>query len=267
MFSCSVSVTRQPGGVSGSAIRSSCQTRHDGGMTRPPHEHQPELHRGGRAAWLRAAVLGANDGLISTAALMVGVAAADSSRSAILVAGVAGLTAGALSMAAGEYVSVSSQRDTERADIERERLELAATPDAERDELVTIYESKGLSRPLAEAVADELSARDDRLAVHARDELGIDVDALANPTQAAFVSAMSFIVGAVVPILVVLFTGSSARVPVTIAVTLAGLVFLGAVGARLGGAPQRRAAVRVLIGGALALAISLLIGRLTGSAV
>jgi VIT1/CCC1 family predicted Fe2+/Mn2+ transporter len=220
---------------------------------------------GGRAAWLRAAVLGANDGLISTASLMVGVAAAHSSRTAILVAGFAGLTAGALSMAAGEYVSVSSQRDTERADVERERLELEATPDAERAELARIYRDRGLSEELAGRVADELSKLD-RLTIHARDELGIDLGRLANPVQASLVSALSFVVGAILPIIVVLLATASLRVPITIAVTLIGLGILGTVGARLGGAPQRRAAVRVLIGGTLALLISLAIGRITGSA-
>lgn len=236
-------------------------------MTRTQPDHvAAERHLGGRAAWLRAAVLGANDGLISTASLMVGVAAADSSRSAILVAGVAGLTAGALSMAAGEYVSVSSQRDTERADIERERRELEESPEAERDELARIYRDRGLSAALAEQVADELS-QTDRLRAHARDELGFDPDALANPGQAAIVSALSFIVGAVVPILIVAIASAGLRVPLTMAVTLVGLVALGATGARIGGAPMRRAAVRVLIGGALALVISLAIGRLTGSAI
>lgn len=235
-------------------------------MTRTLPDHPPaERHLGGRAAWLRAAVLGANDGLISTASLMVGVAAASSSRSAILVAGVAGLTAGALSMAAGEYVSVSSQRDSERADIELERVELAAAPAAERDELARIYRDRGLSAALAEQVADELSALD-TLAVHARDELGIDIDALANPVQAAMVSAISFVIGAVVPILVMAVAGSSLRVAATMAVTLVGLVALGATGAKLGGAPLRRASIRVFVGGALALLISLGIGRLTGSA-
>jgi vacuolar iron transporter family protein len=235
-------------------------------MTRTLPDHlAAERHRGGRATWLRAAVLGANDGLISTASLMVGVAAADSGRTAILVAGFAGLTAGALSMAAGEYVSVSSQRDTERADLERERIELEATPDAEREELARIYRKRGLSEELSVRVADELSKLD-RLAIHARDELGIDIGALANPIQASFVSAVSFIVGAVLPIIVVLLTTASMRVPLTIAVSLVGLGVLGAVGARLGGAPLRRAAVRVLIGGTLALVISLAIGRITGSA-
>lgn len=236
-------------------------------MARTIHEHlAAERHFGGRAAWLRAAVLGANDGLISTACLVVGVAAADSSRAAILVAGIAGLTAGALSMAAGEYVSVSSQRDTERADLERERIELERSPEAERDELARIYRDRGLSAELSERVADELSLRD-RIAIHARDELGIDIEALSNPIQAAVVSALSFVVGAVVPVVVVLLSSASLQVPLTMGVTLAGLMALGAVGAHLGGAPRGRAALRVLVGGALALLVSLAIGRLTGSAV
>jgi VIT1/CCC1 family predicted Fe2+/Mn2+ transporter len=233
-------------------------------MARKVH-HALEQHLSQRGAWLRAAVLGANDGLISTSSLIVGVAAANSSRSAILIAGVAGLTAGALSMAAGEYVSVSSQRDAERADLERERAELEAYPEAEVEELVRIYEKRGLSRNLARQVAAELSKKD-RLAVHARDELGIDIHALANPMQASIVSALSFVAGAVVPVVVVLLTSASLRVLLTMAITLVGLVGLGALGARLGGAPLRPAAIRVLIGGSLALVISLGIGRLTGSA-
>ena len=225
-----------------------------------------ERHFGNRAALLRAAVLGANDGLISTASLVVAVAAAGSSRSAILVAGFAGLTAGALSMAAGEYVSVSSQRDTERADLERERGELEDTPEREQQELEMIYRKRGLSEALAKQVAQELSQLD-RLSIHARDELGIEVGALANPVSASLASALSFIAGAVLPILVVFLTTAATRTGVTIAVTLLGLVGLGSLGARLGGAPKRRAALRVLIGGALALVISLAIGRITGSAV
>ncbi len=225
-----------------------------------------ERHLGNRAAWLRAAVLGANDGLISTACLMVGVAAAQgSSRSTILVAGIAGLTAGALSMAAGEYVSVSSQLDSERADIARERLELEATPDAEHEELVEIYRQRGLSEGLARKVADELSTQD-RLAVHVRDELGLDPDNLAKPIEASVVSAISFAIGASLPILIVILASTAMRVWLTMSVTIVGLVVLGAVGAKLGGAPQRRAAVRVFIGGTLALAISLGIGRITGNA-
>lgn len=227
---------------------------------------RPERHLAGRAAWLRAAVLGANDGLISTASLMMGVSAADSSRSAILVAGIAGLTAGALSMAAGEYVSVSSQLDTERADLERERVELAAEPEAELEELIAIYRRKGLSDELAGQVARELS-QTDAIDVHAREELGIDPDVLARPIQASVVSASSFVVGAVIPILVVAIVGASMRVLLTIAVTLVGLVVLGSAGAQIGGAPKGRAAARVLVGGLAALMISLLIGKLTGSAV
>jgi vacuolar iron transporter family protein len=234
-------------------------------MTRPGLHHAvAERHVGGRAGWLRAAVLGANDGLISTASLIVGVAAAHSARSVILVAGIAGLTAGSLSMAAGEYVSVSSQRDAERADLDRERAELVAAPDAELAELTRIYQRRGLSADLALQVAVELSQQD-RLTVHAHDELGIDVDALARPVQASAVSAISFLLGAILPIIVVALAPASARVASTMAVTLVGLVVLGSVGARLGGAPQRPAAIRVLVGGTLALVISLAIGRLTGS--
>ena len=236
-------------------------------MTAPGPAHRAaERHLGGRAAWLRAAVLGANDGLISTASLIVGVAAADPTRSAILVAGMAGLTAGALSMAAGEYVSVSSQLDTERADLAREQRELATAPDAELEELADIYERRGLSRHLATEVAVELSAHD-RLAVHARDELGIDPAALARPIQASVVSALSFVSGAVLPVLIVALVPAAARMAVTVVATLVGLVLLGGIGAQLGGAPRGRAAARVLVGGSLALAIALAIGRLTGAAV
>lgn len=236
-------------------------------MTRTIPDHAgAERHLVGRAVWLRAAVLGANDGLISTASLMVGVAAATGTRSAILVAGIAGLTAGALSMAAGEYVSVSSQRDTEQADLARERSELSATPDAELAELARIFEARGVSVELAGRVAAELTAIDP-LTVHAREELGIDPAALANPVQASIVSALSFVAGAVVPILVVAAAPSGIRVALTMIVTVVGLVALGSLGARLGGAPQRRAALRVFVGGTLALLISLGIGKLTGSVV
>ena len=236
-------------------------------MTRLLSAHRTsERHLGGRAAWLRAAVLGANDGLISTASLIVGVAAADNTRSAILVAGIAGLTAGALSMAAGEYVSVSSQLDTERADLARERAELAADPDAELDELTEIYERRGLRPELAREVAIELSQQD-RLPIHARDELGIDVGALARPVQASVVSALSFISGALLPVLIVAAAPAATRMAMTIVATLAGLVVLGAVGAGLGGARRGRAAARVLVGGSLALTVALGIGRLTGAVV
>ena len=236
-------------------------------MTRLLPDHLArERHLGGRAAWLRAAVLGANDGLISTASLIVGVAAADNTRSAILVAGVAGLTAGALSMAAGEYVSVSSQRDTERADLARERAELATSPEAELDELADLYERRGLRPELARQVAVELSQHD-QLAIHARDELGFDVNALARPVQASVVSALSFISGALLPVIIVAAAPASIRMATTVAATLAGLVLLGAVGAGLGGASRGRAALRVLIGGALALGVALGIGRLTGAVI
>jgi VIT1/CCC1 family predicted Fe2+/Mn2+ transporter len=236
-------------------------------MTRTIPDHiGAERHLGDRAAWLRAAVLGANDGLISTASLMVGVAAATGTRTAILVAGIAGLTAGALSMAAGEYVSVSSQRDTEQADLNRERSELASSPVAELAELERIFEKRGISTDLAQRVAAELTAIDP-LTAHAREELGIDPDTLANPVQASIVSAVSFVAGAVVPIIVVAAAPAGIRVIVTMVVTLVGLVALGSLGARLGGAPQRRAAVRVFVGGTLALLISLGIGKLTGSVV
>jgi VIT1/CCC1 family predicted Fe2+/Mn2+ transporter len=223
-----------------------------------------ERHFSTRSAWLRAAVLGANDGLISTASLIVGVVAAGGTRSSTLIAGVAGLTAGAFSMAAGEYVSVSSQRDAEHADIERERAELATASEAEHEELVGLYIDRGLSEGLARQVADELS-RGDRLVVHARDELGLDLGQLANPVQASFVSAMSFAVGAVLPLLVILVSGNAPAVELVMAITLVGLVLLGALGARLGGAPWKRAAVRVFVGGLLALFASLGIGHLTGS--
>lgn len=235
-------------------------------MTRLLPDHaRAERHLGSRAAWLRAAVLGANDGLISTASLIVGVAAADNSRPAILIAGIAGLTAGALSMAAGEYVSVSSQLDTERADLVRESAELAAAPEAELDELADIYERRGLTPHLAREVAVELS-KQDRLAIHARDELGLDISALARPVQASLVSALSFVSGAILPVLVVGLMPAAARMVVTVVTTLLGLALLGTIGARLGGAPEGRAAVRVLVGGALALTIALGIGRLTGAA-
>ena len=230
-------------------------------------EHQgAERHLSRRAAWLRAAVLGANDGLISTASLIVGVAAASGTRSEILVAGIAGLTAGALSMAAGEYVSVSSQLDTERADLARERRELETMPDAELEELARIYQQRGLSAELAHAVATELSTGP-RLVVHARDELGLDVTELARPVQAAGVSAMSFLLGAIGPVLLVALMPAAARMVAVVAATFAGLVFLGSLGAGLGGAPRTRAAVRVFLGGSAAFAIALAVGRLAGAVV
>lgn len=225
-----------------------------------------EKHTGDRAGWLRAAVLGANDAIVSTASLMIGVAASSATKSAILVAGVAGLVAGAMSMAAGEFVSVSSQRDAEEADIEKEKRELAAAPQAELEELVHIYMRRGLDEPLAREVAKQLSAKD-QLAAHLRDELHIDHDALARPWQAAWTSAVSFAVSAAIPIVALLIAPPEARIPVMGATSLACLGALGAIGAHLGGASKRRAALRVLVGGALAMVLSAAIGRLVGVAV
>ena len=225
-----------------------------------------ERHLAYRAGWLRAAVLGANDGILSTASLVLGVAAAGASRGAIVTAGVAGLVAGATAMAAGEYVSVSSQRDTEQADLALERRELAETPALERDELAAIWRARGLSGELAERVADELSAGD-RLVAHARDELGIDPGNLAQPTQAAWTSALSFSIGAAVPLITIAFSPAGARIAVAIAVTLIALCALGIAGARIGGAPIRRAALRVVIGGAVAMGVTMGIGALVGTAV
>ena len=211
-------------------------------------------------------MLGANDGILSTAGLVVGVAAADAALSAILTAGFAGLVAGALSMAAGEYVSVSSQRDAELADLRLERRELEADPEGELAELASIYEARGLSPPLARRVAEELS-EGDRLAVHARDELGLDQLAMARPFQAAWTSAVSFAVGASLPLVAIAVTPGGARIPVTVVVTLAALAALGALGARLGGAHEGRAALRVAIWGAVAMALTIAIGALVGTAV
>jgi vacuolar iron transporter family protein len=229
------------------------------------HRH-PERHTAPRRGQsLRAGVLGANDGLLSIAALLVGVASGSTSRSAILLAGVAALVAGALSMAVGEFSSVSAQRDAELADLAREARELRTRPDAERAELADIYRERGLSDDLAAQVADELMDHGDVLAIHARDELGINVEALAQPVRAAVVSAISFLCGGVLPLLAVVVAGRSVRVPLLIALTLLLLAVLGAVGARLGGASARRAALRVLVGGAVALAVAAVVGRVAGT--
>jgi VIT1/CCC1 family predicted Fe2+/Mn2+ transporter len=211
-------------------------------------------------------VLGANDGLLSVAGLLIGVAAADASRAVLVTTGLAGLFAGAFSMAVGEYSSVSSQRDAEQADLARESAELATTPRSELAELTGIYIRRGLNPSLAGQVAAELMARDP-LEAHARDELGLDPADLARPAQAAAVSALSFTLGALVPLLVVVLVPSAARIPTTVAVTLVGLGLLGYLGARLGGAPAARATLRVLLGGAAALALTALIGQLVGAAV
>jgi vacuolar iron transporter family protein len=242
------------------AARASSMTRANRRGSRLPH---PERHRSGRGQWLRAAVLGSDDAIVSTSSLMIGIAASSAAQGAILVAGVAGLVAGAMSMAVGEYVSVSSQRDAEHADVERETRELAAQPQAELAELTAIYVKRGLDAELAAQVADQLSAHD-RLAAHLRDELGIDVSALARPLQAAWISALSFALFASVPILALLAAPAVARIPVIAAVSLASLAVLGAVGGHLGGAPLARAALRVTAGGALAMAVTAAIGRLFG---
>lgn len=225
-----------------------------------------EAHRIGRAGWLRAAVLGSNDAIVSTASLMIGVAASSAQPPAILVAGVAGLVAGSLSMAVGEYVSVSSQRDAEGADIARETRELAEQPQAELEELTQIYVRRGLDAQLARRVAEQLSAGD-RIGAHLRDELHIDREALARPLQAAWISAASFAVFAAIPLLALLVAPSSLRIAAIAAVSLASLSGLGALGAHLGGAARLRAALRVTVGGVLALAISAAIGRLLGVSV
>jgi VIT1/CCC1 family predicted Fe2+/Mn2+ transporter len=230
---------------------------------KPNRKQQAEAHRSQRAAWLRAAVLGADDAIVSTASLMLGVAASSAPRNAILVAGIAGLFAGAMSMAAGEYVSVSSQRDAEQADIEVEKRELEGHPQAELNELALIYVHRGLDRDLALKVAEQLSARD-RLGAHVRDELGIDPDSLARPVQAAWISALSFGTFATLPIFALLLAPASLRMPAIAGLSLVSLAILGALGARLGGAPMGRAALRVCLGGSLAMAVTAAIGRVLG---
>ncbi len=222
-----------------------------------------EVHQSARAGWLRAAVLGADDAIVSTASLMIGVAASSASRGFILLAGAAGLVAGAMSMAAGEYVSVSSQRDAELADIEIEQRELAEDPRAELRELAGIYMKRGLDKELAMRVAEQLSARD-RLGAHVRDELGLDRSSLARPMQAAWISAGSFGSFALVPIAGLLVAPPTLRLWVIATVSLLSLAALGALGGRLGGAPMGRAALRVTIGGALAMAVTAAVGRLLG---
>jgi len=225
-----------------------------------------ERHAVARIGWLRAAVLGANDGIVSTASLIVGVAAAAAARADILVAGTAGLVAGAMSMAAGEYVSVSSQSDTEKADLARESRELAEDPAAETDELTAIYVKRGLEPALARQVAVQLMAKDP-LAAHARDELNISEGTAARPVQAAFTSAATFSTGAALPLVLVLATPPAALVPTVSIASLAFLALLGAIGARAGGARIVTAVVRVTFWGAIAMALTAGIGRLFGAAV
>ncbi len=231
------------------------------GPMRPRHQ---ERHRTERIGWLRAAVLGANDGIVSTASLVLGVAAAHASRSNVLVAGVAGLVAGAMSMAAGEYVSVSSQSDTEQADVARERAELAADAPAERAELASIYVERGLTPALAQQVAEQLMAHDP-LGSHARDELGISAALQARPVQAAVTSALTFAAGAALPLLLVLIVPEGWLVPTVAAGSLLALAVLGGLAARVGGARVFTAAARVLFWGALAMGLTAGIGALFGT--
>jgi len=225
-----------------------------------------EKHRSGRTGWLRAAVLGSDDAIVSTASIIIGVAASSASKGAIIVAGVAGLVAGSMSMAVGEYVSVSSQRDAEKADIEREKRELAGQPKAELHELAMIYVKRGLDKELAMKVAEQLSEHD-RLGAHMLDELRIDQTSLARPMQAAWISAASFAAFAVVPIAALLVAPESVLILVIATLSLVCLAVLGAFGGHLGGAPIGRASLRVTIGGALAMAVTAAIGRMLGVSV
>lgn len=234
-----------------------------------PRFHPAELHAGSVSSklnWLRAGVLGANDGVVSTAGIVVGVAAATVARAPILTAGIAALIAGAVSMALGEYVSVSTQRDTERAQLSKERQELRDDPAAELDELAALNEAKGLSAATARTVAEELTDHDP-VAAHAEVELGIDPEELTNPWQAALSSALSFTVGALLPLIAILAPPTAWRIPVTVVAVLVALVITGAVSAGLGGAQKGRAVVRNVVGGGLALTITYVIGHLVGATI
>jgi VIT1/CCC1 family predicted Fe2+/Mn2+ transporter len=231
-------------------------------MSRSRH---PEVHRSDRVGWLRAAVLGANDGIVSVAGLVVGIATGGASASTVLATGIAGTVAGAMSMAAGEYVSVQSQADTERADLAVEKRELHDDPHSELEELAAIYRHRGLSPELAQQVAVQLTAHD-ALAAHARDELGITEELRARPMQAAMASAGAFVSGAALPVLTALLAPHAHVAQVTTAVTVAGLGLTGAMAARAGGAPPLRGAVRVMFWGALAMGAAALIGQLFDTA-
>ncbi len=228
--------------------------------------HTREMHRSGRIGWLRAAVLGANDGIVSTASLIAGLAAAGTGTQGVVLAGVAGLVGGALSMAAGEYVSVSSQADLEQADLAIERRELATEPQHELRELALIYERRGLDAALAAQVAEQLTAHD-ALQAHARDELGITPEQRARPLQAAAASAGAFSIGAALPLACVVLAPETARLGIVVGGSLACLALLGAVAARAGGAPMLPGATRVVAWSALAMGATALIGRLFGVAI
>jgi VIT1/CCC1 family predicted Fe2+/Mn2+ transporter len=232
---------------------------------KPRHLHR-ERHAVDRIGWLRAAVLGANDGILSTASLLVGVASANTERTGVLLAGVAGLVAGAMSMAAGEYVSVSSQSDTERADLARERKELAETPQMEREELANIYIGRGLTSELAHQVADQMTAHD-ALAAHARDELGITEIATARPVQAALTSAVTFAAGATLPLLTAMLAPPGAIAMSVSLASVACLILLGVLGARAGRANVMRSVVRVTFWGVAAMAVTAVVGKLFGAVV
>lgn len=232
-----------------------------------PNPHPEEVHRSHRAAWLRAAILGVNDGIVSTSSLMLGVlAASGGNTSAVLTAGIAGLAAGALSMAAGEYVSVHSQLDSELSDIEIEKKSLAANPEEELAELAWIYQKRGLSADLAHQVAQQLHEHD-AVDAHARSELGIQRGDLANPAEAAFASAVAFALGAAVPIAAATFSSGHIATGLIAIISLIALFISGAVGAMIGGGHVARAALRVLIGGGLAMAITFVIGHLIGASI
>jgi vacuolar iron transporter family protein len=232
-------------------------------MTIPGHDHD-EHHRSHRTGWLRAGVLGANDGLLSTSSLLIGVAAGQSSRSAIALTGIAALGAGSLAMAAGEYGSVASQRDAEHADLAQERSALRTNSDGELIELQHIYIERGLPADLARTVAEHLH-KHDALAAHARDELGLDPDVLARPLQAAVTSAVSFAGGALLPLVAILVAGARIRVAVTVAITIVALGALGALAASLGGAPKMKAVIRIVTLGALSMGVTAVIGRIAGA--
>lgn len=229
-------------------------------MSRLSHS---EIHMVHRIGWLRAAVLGANDGILSTSSLLVGVAAAGTGRTEVLVAGLAGLVAGAMSMAAGEYVSVSSQTDAENADLAKERKELAEMPEAELEELTRIYQERGLTRDLAQQVAVQLTAHD-ALGAHARDELGISETVTSHPVQAAVVSALTFAAGAVVPLIVAMLAPPAQIVVFVVVATLLALAVLGGLGASAGGAGIFRGAMRVMLWGVLAMGATAVVGTLFG---
>lgn len=238
----------------------------DEGSPLPTHADEPHATgSAGRLNWLRAGVLGANDGIVSVAGIVVGVAGATAARGPIFTAGLAGLVAGAVSMALGEYVSVSSQRDSEHAQMAQERRELIESPEDELEELTTLYQAKGLSHTTARQVAEELTEHG-ALTAHLDAELSIDPADLANPRQAAVASALSFTVGALLPLIAVLLPPTGWRVPVCVIAVLAALALTGVVSARLGGSNPRRAVIRVLIGGALGLALTYGIGHLFGTA-